>query len=133
MADTLSNLHDQMEIDLKQLWTRRDSDMETSRPDGTQQKKGSHDEYVREAWAPAEEAIRDSASQTFRKCCQKEAIDLREKLMLEVPGVSNHEVVRCYSGPIPGRPDLAGRILLGYTQMVRDLRKLAAAYEQKIR
>jgi hypothetical protein len=133
MADKLSNLHDQMESDLRGVWARRERDVQGSRPaNGTQQEKDAHDAWVRSAWVRDEEEIRDSTAQTFRKCCQEEAIDLREKLMLEVPGVSSHEAGRYYSFvPIPGRPDLAGRSLQDYGVMATDLRNLAMAYQQK--
>lgn len=134
MADTLSNLEVQMESDLKDLSVRRDRDIEAIRPNGSQQDRATHDAQIREAWAPDEKAIRDKTAQTFQKCCQKEALDLREKLMLQVPGVSSYETERSYSAiPLPGFPDLAGRSLMDYTNMVNDLRKLANAYEQKIK
>jgi hypothetical protein len=134
MADTLDAIRLQLLKELIDDHIQRDRDIAASTRGMDEKTAGRERGFVMAAHAREEQDIRNDTAAKYRRCCQAKAMEYRDKLTLQVPGVTSHDVGTSYQWiPRPGVPDTAGLSTADYAVMSEDLRKLASAYEARLK
>ncbi len=131
MAKRVRSIHDQLDMDVKDVRTRMERDVETSASVlGLQEgeEKAKHDEMVRQPWKRDETRLRENAENQYIKCCEKTALSLREEFMLKCPGVSKPENLQSFTGEYDGYK--MQRNLGAYSAIADELDSLANALER---